>query len=41
MKAWKIYNMLEKDFNLANMKDDWSFMQMNKYISLNWQNRFL
>lgn len=29
----KLYNRLNNGFDIANLKDDWSFMQLNDYIA--------
>ena len=33
MKAIELYRKLDKDFDIANLKDDWSFMKFNEYIA--------
>lgn len=41
MQASEIYNRLDNDFDVANLKDDWSFMQMNKYIAPEFKKRYM
>jgi len=33
MKAIELYKKLDKDFDIVNLKDDWSFMKFNEYIA--------
>ncbi len=41
MKAEKLYQNLEKDFDLAHCKDDWSQMDFNDFISDNFKQRYM
>lgn len=39
MKAKKLYEKLDKDFELSLCRDDWSRMDFNEFISLNFKKR--
>jgi len=41
MNAKELYARLEKDFDLAHCKDDWSNMDFNEFISENYKKRFM
>ena len=41
MKAEKLYSKLDNDFDIGNLKDDWSFMRFNDYISPDFKNRYM
>lgn len=41
MQAKKIYQILDKDFDLGHCKDDWSEMDLNNFISENFRKRFM
>lgn len=41
MKARELYAKLEKDFDLAHCKDDWSEMDFNEFVSDNFKNRHM
>lgn len=41
MKAAKLYEKLEKDFDLAHCRDDWSKMNFNEFISDNFKKRYM
>jgi putative NIF3 family GTP cyclohydrolase 1 type 2 len=41
MKAQELYARLEKDFDLAHCKDDWSNMDFNEFISDNFKKRYM
>jgi putative NIF3 family GTP cyclohydrolase 1 type 2 len=41
MEAVRLYERLDRDFEVHKLKDDWSFMEWNGYISLAFQSRFM
>ena len=41
MKAGKLYATLDKDFDIENLKDDWSFMRFNEYITPGFKKRYM
>jgi putative NIF3 family GTP cyclohydrolase 1 type 2 len=41
MKAKKLYTQLNKDFDIEQMKDDWSYMQFNEYIAPGFKKCFI
>jgi putative NIF3 family GTP cyclohydrolase 1 type 2 len=41
MNAKELYARLEKDFDLAHCKDDWSQMEFNEFISDNYKRRYM
>jgi putative NIF3 family GTP cyclohydrolase 1 type 2 len=41
MKAQELYAKLEKDFDLAHCKDDWSEMDFNEFTSGNFKKRYM
>ena len=41
MDAKKLYEKLEKDFELDLCKDDWQYMDFNEYISENFKERYM
>lgn len=41
LEAVKVYNFLEKDFDLENCVDDWSKMDYNEYITDNFKKRYM
>ena len=41
MNSQKLFNKLDQDFDLAHLKDDWSFMQFNDYIAPGFKERYM
>jgi len=41
MEAKKLYQILDKEFDLAHCKDDWSEIDLNDFISDNFRKRFM
>jgi putative NIF3 family GTP cyclohydrolase 1 type 2 len=41
MKAKKLYARLDEDFSIESLKDDWSFMRFNDYISPSFKKRYM
>ena len=41
MKAKMLYAKLDKDFSIESLKDDWSFMRFNEYISPSFKKRYM
>lgn len=41
MKAKMLYAKLDKDFSIESLKDDWSFMRFNEYISPLFKKRYM
>lgn len=41
MKANELYEKLDKDFDLEHLKDDWSFMDFNGYITPDFKKRYM
>ena len=41
MNAKELYQRLDKDFDLAHCRDDWSSMDFNEYISDNFKQRYM
>jgi putative NIF3 family GTP cyclohydrolase 1 type 2 len=41
MKATELYQRLEKDFDLAHCRDDWSKVEFNEFISENFKKRYM
>jgi putative NIF3 family GTP cyclohydrolase 1 type 2 len=41
MNAKKLYAKLDKDFGIAILKDDWSFMKFSEYIAPHFKKRFM
>ena len=41
MKAEKLYELLEKDFELNKCKDDWRYMDYNEFITSNFKERYM
>jgi putative NIF3 family GTP cyclohydrolase 1 type 2 len=41
MKAKKLYARLDRDFGVDNLRDDWSFMRFNNYITPSFKRRYM
>ncbi len=41
MLAKLLYDKLDRDFEIRNMKDDWSYMSFNKYISPSFRRQYM
>jgi len=41
MNAKELYSKLDKDFGVGYLKDDWSFMRFNDYISPSFKKRYM
>ncbi len=41
MLANELYLKLNNDFNVTNLKDDWSFMDFNEYINLEFKKKYI
>ena len=41
MRAKELYSRLDKDFGIEYLKDDWSFMKFNAFISPAFRKRYI
>ena len=41
MKACELYKKLDNDFDIAHLKDDWSFMSFNNYIAPGFKKHYM
>ncbi len=41
MKATELYSKLDRDFNIEFLKDDWSFMKFNEFITPGFKDRYM
>jgi putative NIF3 family GTP cyclohydrolase 1 type 2 len=41
MNSKELYARLDKDFEIKNLRDDWSFMRFNKYIAPNFKKTYM